>query len=78
MPLSMTATLTVEASRVVVVVAAPRRRTPVGALSPAAMGTVPIVCSVRSAEMKSTSRSARTRASCEVVRYAAKPLSAAP
>src|SRR5947207_14819764 len=47
MPLSMTATLTVEASRVVVVDAAPRRRTHGGAVAAGAQGPVPGVCLLR-------------------------------
>ena len=76
MPESMTATFDVEASRTVVVVAAPRRRTPGGAVSPALIGTTPIVCRTRSAEMKATSGSARMRASCSEFRRAANPWSA--
>src|SRR5437899_2554484 len=75
-PVSMTATDTVLAALALVVDAASMRRTPVGAVSPAASGTLPTASTVWSALTTATAGCVRTRASWDGVSRAAKPFNA--
>jgi hypothetical protein len=76
MPVSITATFAPLACRTAVLVAAPIRRTPVGAVSPDANGSDASACTVRSGLTNATSGSCWSSSTCCRLSFAAKPLTA--